>query len=159
MWIIYTFEVEKVEDSPVQVSISANRRILCGSKMSIEGFYGSEIAKCSVGHWASSKFGADPIWDFLIFKQLLFSLPEFQLEFFGFAAWTVIQRVTLPLCIFFRFHSTVILTDIWKNSYKTKLCDWDKDSRGGGGELDSQGRPKRHVFDLEAMKREREFFV
>ncbi len=63
MWVVYTFEVQKVEDSPVQQ------------------------------------------------------------EFFGFFAWTLIQRATLPLCIFFRFHSTVILADIWKNSYKTKLCD------------------------------------
>jgi uncharacterized integral membrane protein len=63
MWIIYTFEVQKVEDSPIQ-------------------------------------------------KQ-----------FFGFYAWSIIQRVTLPLCIFFRFHSTVILVEVWKNSYKTKLMD------------------------------------
>jgi hypothetical protein len=63
MWIVYTFEVQKVKDSPVQ------------------------------------------------------------LKFFGFYAWAMIQRVCLPLCIFFRFHSSVILVEIWKNSYKTKLMD------------------------------------
>jgi hypothetical protein len=63
MWIIYTFEVQKVKDSPVQ------------------------------------------------------------LRFFGFYAWSMIQRICLPMCIFFRFHSSVILVEIWKNSYKTKLMD------------------------------------
>ena len=63
MWIIYSFEVDKVEDSPIQP------------------------------------------------------------QFFGHFSWTLIQRTTLPLCIFFRFHSTVILADIWKNTYKTKLLD------------------------------------
>jgi hypothetical protein len=63
MWVLFTFEVKKVQDNPVQ------------------------------------------------------------LRFFGITAWTVIQRVTLPLCIFFRFHSTVILADIWKNSYKAKIYD------------------------------------
>ena len=59
----------------------------------------------------------------IFLKTLTINLPYFQLNFFGFPAWAVIQRVTLPLCIFFRFHSTVILAEIWKNSYKTKLCD------------------------------------
>jgi hypothetical protein len=35
----------------------------------------------------------------------------------------IIQKLTLPLCIFFRFHSTVALAEIWKNTYKTKLID------------------------------------
>jgi len=68
MWVIYTFEVQKVKDSPVQ------------------------------------------------------------LRFYGFYAWSMIQRVCLPLCIFFRFHSSVILVEIWKNSYKTKLMDWNTNS-------------------------------
>jgi len=63
IWVIYTFEVQKVEESPVQI------------------------------------------------------------EFFGYQAWVIIQKLTLPLCIFFRFHSTVALAEIWKNSYKTKLID------------------------------------
>jgi len=63
IWVIYTFEVQKVEESPVQI------------------------------------------------------------EFFGYQPWVIIQKLALPLCIFFRFHSTVALAEIWKNSYKTKLID------------------------------------
>lgn len=58
MWIIYTFEMQKVEASPVQM------------------------------------------------------------EFFGFLAWTVIVRITLPLSIFYRFHSFITFAEVWKNSYK-----------------------------------------
>jgi len=63
IWVIYTFEVQKVEESPVQI------------------------------------------------------------EFFGYQPWVIVQKLTLPLCIFFRFHSTVALAEIWKNTYKTKLID------------------------------------
>ncbi|XP_044747991.1 proton channel OtopLc isoform X8 [Coccinella septempunctata] len=61
MWIIYTFEIQKVEANPVQ------------------------------------------------------------LEFYGFLAWAIVQRFTLPLCIFHRFHSAVTLAEIWKTSYKARL--------------------------------------
>ncbi|EDS26709.1 otopetrin [Culex quinquefasciatus] len=44
-----------------------------------------------------------------------------QLEFYGFLAWSLIQRVTLPLCIFHRFHSAVTLAEIWKSTYKARL--------------------------------------
>ena len=43
-----------------------------------------------------------------------------QMEFYGFWAWTIITHVTTPLTIFFRFHSTVCLCDIWKRTYKMK---------------------------------------
>ncbi|XP_064482148.1 proton channel OtopLc-like isoform X2 [Ornithodoros turicata] len=43
-----------------------------------------------------------------------------QMNFYGFWAWTIITHVTAPLTIFFRFHSTVCLCDIWKRAYKVK---------------------------------------
>ncbi|CAO1365528.1 unnamed protein product, partial [Diamesa hyperborea] len=42
------------------------------------------------------------------------------LEFFGSWAWTVITHVSMPLAIFYRFHSTICLFDIWKHAYKFK---------------------------------------
>ncbi|KAL9880539.1 proton channel OtopLc isoform X5 [Glossina fuscipes] len=44
-----------------------------------------------------------------------------QLDFYGFVPWSIIQRVTLPLCIFHRFHSAVTLAEIWKTTYKARL--------------------------------------
>ncbi|XP_054156603.1 proton channel OtopLc-like [Oppia nitens] len=43
-----------------------------------------------------------------------------QMHFYGFWAWTIITHVTMPLTIFYRFHSTVCLCDIWKRTYKMK---------------------------------------
>ena len=41
-----------------------------------------------------------------------------QMHFYGSLPWAVILRVTLPLAIFHRFHSTVVLAEVWKASYR-----------------------------------------
>ena len=38
-------------------------------------------------------------------------------EFYGFMPWVIIQRVTLPLTVFFRFHSAVVNIELWKDVY------------------------------------------
>ncbi|XP_050528514.1 proton channel OtopLc-like isoform X2 [Daktulosphaira vitifoliae] len=43
-----------------------------------------------------------------------------QLRFYGPWAWTIITHVSMPLAIFYRFHSTVCLCEIWKRAYKIK---------------------------------------
>lgn len=43
------------------------------------------------------------------------------LEFFGQWAWVIITHVSMPLAIFYRFHSTICLFDIWKSAYKFKV--------------------------------------
>ncbi|XP_053678813.1 uncharacterized protein LOC128729181 [Anopheles nili] len=52
--------------------------------------------------------------------QKVFANPV-QLDFYGFIAWSLVQRVTLPLCIFHRFHSAVTLAEVWKTTYKARL--------------------------------------
>ena len=46
-----------------------------------------------------------------------------QLNVYGFFPWIVIQRITLPLSVFFRFHSTVVFTELWKKCYIIKNKD------------------------------------
>jgi len=42
-----------------------------------------------------------------------------QAEFFGgHLAWPIITHISMPLAIFYRFHSTVCLFEIWKKSFK-----------------------------------------
>lgn len=41
-------------------------------------------------------------------------------SFYGLWAWTIITHVSMPLAIFYRFHSTVCLCEIWKRAYKMK---------------------------------------
>lgn len=43
-----------------------------------------------------------------------------QLHFYGLWAWTIITHVSMPLAIFYRFHSTVCLCEVWKRAYKIK---------------------------------------
>uniref|UniRef100_A0A182Q0E2 Otopetrin n=1 Tax=Anopheles farauti TaxID=69004 RepID=A0A182Q0E2_9DIPT len=45
------------------------------------------------------------------------------LDFFGTWAWTVITHVSMPLAIFYRFHSTICLFEVWKSTYKVKVSD------------------------------------
>ena len=66
-------------------------------------------------------------------------LQGVQTEFYGLLAWGIISRISLPLLIFYRsssisrvfssslitlllsrFHSCVVLVEIWKNTYRTK---------------------------------------
>ncbi|XP_011699180.1 PREDICTED: uncharacterized protein LOC105456556 isoform X3 [Wasmannia auropunctata] len=61
------------------------------------------------------------MWVIYTFEtQKVFANPV-QLDFYGYLAWAIVQRVTLPLCIFHRFHSAVTLAEIWKTSYKARL--------------------------------------
>jgi len=38
-------------------------------------------------------------------------------DFYGFMPWVIIRRVTLPLVVFFRFHSSVVSIELWKRVY------------------------------------------
>ncbi|XP_059060061.1 proton channel OtopLc-like [Achroia grisella] len=42
------------------------------------------------------------------------------LSFYGPWAWTIITHVSMPLAIFYRFHSTICLFEIWRHSFKNK---------------------------------------
>nr|XP_045590528.1 proton channel OtopLc-like isoform X5 [Procambarus clarkii] len=61
------------------------------------------------------------MWVIYTFETQKVEANPVQLEFFGDLPWTILLRCTLPLAIFHRFHSTVVLAAIWKNSYKTRI--------------------------------------
>lgn len=64
----------------------------------------------------------DPISSVPSYLNLIFHFAiQVQLDFYGYIAWALIKRVTLPLCIFHRFHSAVTLAEIWKTTYKARL--------------------------------------
>ncbi|XP_044729577.1 proton channel OtopLc-like [Chrysoperla carnea] len=39
-------------------------------------------------------------------------------DFYGQVLWTIISHLTVPLTMFYRFHSSVCLADIWKSAYE-----------------------------------------
>ncbi|KAL7745235.1 hypothetical protein ACLKA6_008284 [Drosophila palustris] len=59
-----------------------------------------------------------------------------QLNFYGLWAWTIITHVSMPLAIFYRFHSTVCLCEIWKRAYKLKPTYIDGNAKTGTEAVD-----------------------
>ncbi|XP_055871110.1 proton channel OtopLc-like isoform X2 [Biomphalaria glabrata] len=43
-----------------------------------------------------------------------------QVEFYGNDAWAIFTHVSVPLGIYYRFHSTVCFSNIWKNAWKIR---------------------------------------
>ncbi|XP_058823924.1 proton channel OtopLc-like [Topomyia yanbarensis] len=42
------------------------------------------------------------------------------MNFYGVWAWTIITHLSMPLAIFYRFHSTICLFEVWKNTFKVR---------------------------------------
>lgn len=40
-----------------------------------------------------------------------------RIRFYGHPLWTFLSHATLPLTLFYRFHSSACLVDIWKSAY------------------------------------------
>ena len=55
-----------------------------------------------------------------LYKDVVYqkNCTSYLISFIQFQLWTVISHMTLPLSIFYRFHSAVALVDIWSSAYK-----------------------------------------
>ncbi|CAL4069070.1 unnamed protein product, partial [Meganyctiphanes norvegica] len=60
------------------------------------------------------------MWFLNVFKSSHPDEYPTQLAFYGTWGWTIISHVSMPLAIFYRYHITVCLAEIWKRSYKMK---------------------------------------
>uniref|UniRef100_A0A6A7FU69 Otopetrin-2-like isoform X2 n=1 Tax=Hirondellea gigas TaxID=1518452 RepID=A0A6A7FU69_9CRUS len=60
------------------------------------------------------------MWAISTFETSRADAHPTQLNYYGVWAWTIISHVSMPLAIFYRFHVTVCLCEIWKRSYKLK---------------------------------------
>nr|CAD7393880.1 unnamed protein product [Timema cristinae] len=87
--------------------------------------------RCRTANQARRKPGRQIITFLLVANMAMWAIntlekghAEFRpshLKFFGVWAWTVITHVSMPLAIFYRFHSTICLFEIWKSAYKMKV--------------------------------------
>ena len=57
------------------------------------------------------------VYTFMLQKPLATILEE---HYYSLKPWIIVQRITLPVIIFFRFHSLVLLVELWKNSYRAE---------------------------------------
>ena len=55
------------------------------------------------------------ISDTFVFKR--FDVNQYQLNYFSVLAWSIINTISSPIAIFFRFHVSVCLSDCWKSVY------------------------------------------
>lgn len=58
------------------------------------------------------------LWILYTFEMQKLEASPIQLSVYGFTTWALILRITLPLSIFYRFHSAITFAEVWKNSYK-----------------------------------------
>ena len=54
-------------------------------------------------------------WDMLESNTGLYSERK---EFYGDEFWTFTSHMAMPLILFYRFHSSVALADIWSSAYR-----------------------------------------
>ncbi|XP_050535741.1 proton channel OtopLc-like isoform X2 [Daktulosphaira vitifoliae] len=58
------------------------------------------------------------LWLFDSFITQSWVSQERQLRFMGLLSWGLLSRISLPLVVFYRFHSAVLLLQIWYKSYR-----------------------------------------
>jgi len=56
-------------------------------------------------------------WLVFTFETQKLRASLLEANFYGFMPWVIIRRVTLPLVVFYRFHSAVVSIEIWKRLY------------------------------------------
>jgi len=60
------------------------------------------------------------LWAINVFETARSSVHPIQSEFLGGLPWIIVLHISMPLTIFYRFHSTVCLCDIWTHVYTEK---------------------------------------
>ncbi|XP_075235072.1 proton channel OtopLc-like [Lycorma delicatula] len=63
------------------------------------------------------------LWAFDSFVTQSWLSQELQLRFLGVLAWGVLSRISLPLVVFYRFHSGVLLLEVWQRAYRSIRLD------------------------------------
>ncbi|CAG0885367.1 unnamed protein product [Cyprideis torosa] len=99
-------------------------QVIIQTPMIIEG-----LKRCSNSQRLREKKPGKELISFLIIANIaMWIIETFEIksaeahkertEYYGKIVWTLLSHMTLPLCLFYRFHSSVCLVDIWKNAYE-----------------------------------------
>jgi hypothetical protein len=99
---------------------------------------------CNSGTNRSEKPGRELVTFLIVCNICMWVLETFEIksyeaqadkkDYYGKVAWTLLSHSTLPLCLFYRFHSSVCLVDIWKQAYEPGDSEpGDGDSHGQHG--------------------------
>jgi hypothetical protein len=78
------------------------------------------------------------LWFFDTFSAKRFDTKEYLIAHFGILKWSIINAFSSPLAIFYRFHSSVCLSDIWYGLYYGEYEKPEKEEETtNGSESDS----------------------
>ncbi|KAG8226014.1 hypothetical protein J437_LFUL004135 [Ladona fulva] len=124
------FSVESTPVSRASILVSAVVSLVqttCQTVFVLDAWW----RRCSTAAQARSKPGRQIVTFLLVTNMAMWTINRLQnsradfhpleLAFYGKWAWTIITHVSMPLAIFYRFHSTVCLCEIWKSAYKVRL--------------------------------------
>ena len=57
------------------------------------------------------------MWFFDTFSAKRYTTNKYLIDYFGPLKWSIINTISSPIAIFYRFHSSVCLSDIWYGLY------------------------------------------
>lgn len=60
------------------------------------------------------------MWLLVTFEAKKATMVPLYIDFYGYLPWALISFTLTPMMIFYRFHSTVLLSDIWKEAYEKR---------------------------------------
>ncbi|XP_058443308.1 proton channel OtopLc-like [Malaya genurostris] len=58
------------------------------------------------------------LWIYLSFSVKTGDFGDERYEYYGDVLWSILNHLSLPLIMFYRFHASVCLVDIWRHSYE-----------------------------------------
>jgi hypothetical protein len=58
------------------------------------------------------------LWVYYTFSVRNVDLKDERYKFYGDVLWSILNHLSLPLIMFYRFHASVCLVDIWRHSYE-----------------------------------------
>ncbi|XP_065077097.1 proton channel OtopLc-like [Ochlerotatus camptorhynchus] len=58
------------------------------------------------------------LWIYYTFSVKTGDFGDERYEFYGYVLWSILNHLSLPLIMFYRFHASVCLVDIWQHSYE-----------------------------------------
>lgn len=82
-------------------------------------FYTFSINKDTIGDERFVRFS----WLSLQVVLLWLVVHNFRYQFYGYTLWNILSHISLPLIMFYRFHASVCLANIWKHSYEPAQTD------------------------------------
>ncbi|XP_038105416.1 proton channel OtopLc-like [Culex quinquefasciatus] len=58
------------------------------------------------------------LWIYYTFSVKTGDFGDERYTFYGYVLWSILNHLSLPLIMFYRFHASVCLVDIWRHSYE-----------------------------------------